>query len=119
MPSSRRATLRLRERDPHVVHKPQDAPIALAQPAHEMVHPPSAHRQQGTEGEHCPAAIVPDYLDRYRDHLSGHPLARDRQSHVVAVLESTNNPVEHVFSQAKSEFRGRLGRVDLGCHMQD
>ena len=78
-----------------------------------------AQRKQGTGGEHCPEAIVLDYLDRYRDHLFGHPLARDGEGRVVAVVERTNNPAEHFFSQAKRELRRRLGRAHLGRDMQD
>ena len=78
-----------------------------------------AHRRPATGGGHCPEAIVLDYLDRYRDHLFGHPLARDEEGRVVAVVERTNNPAEHFFSQAKRELRRRLGRAHLGCDMQD
>ncbi len=78
-----------------------------------------AHRQQGQGGGHCPEAIVLDYLDRYREHLFGHPLARDGEGRIVAVVERTNNPAEHFFSQAKRELRRRLGRAHLGRDMQD
>ena len=60
-----------------------------------------------------------DYLDRYQDHLFGHPLARDGEGHIVAVVERTNSPPEHFFSQAKRELRRRLGRAHLGRDMQD
>ena len=78
-----------------------------------------AHRRPGTGGGHCPEAIVLDYLDRYRDHLFGHPLVRDEEGRVVAVVERTNNPAEHFFSQAKRELRRRLGRAHLARDMQN
>ncbi len=59
-----------------------------------------------------------DYLDRYWDHLFGHPLARDAEGRLVAVVERTNNPAEHSFSQAKRKLRRRVGRVHLGRDMQ-
>ena len=37
----------------------------------------------------------------------------------MAVVERTNNPAEHFFSQAKRELRRRLGRAHLGRDMQD
>ncbi len=78
-----------------------------------------AQRRQGSDGGHCPEAIVLDYLDRYWDHLFGHPLARDSEGRVVAVVERTNNPAEHFFSQTKRELRRRLGRAHLARDMQD
>ena len=51
------------------------------------------------------------YLERHRDHLFGHPLARDAQGRVLAVVERTSNPAEHFFSQTKRELRRRLGRA--------
>ncbi len=78
-----------------------------------------AHRRQGQGGGYCPAAIVLDDLDRYREHLFGHPLVRDGKGSIVAVVERTNNPAEHCFSQAKRELRRRLGRAHLGRDMQD
>ena len=77
-----------------------------------------AQRRRDASG-HCPEAIVLDYLERYRDHLFGHPLARDAEGRVLAVVERTNNPAEHFFSQAKRELRRRLGRAHLGRDMQD
>ena len=77
------------------------------------------HRRQGTSGGDCPEAIVLGYLDRYRQNLFGHPLARDGQGRVVAVVQRTNNPAEHFFSQAKRDLRRRLGRAHLGRDMQD
>ena len=60
-----------------------------------------------------------DYLDRYWDHLFGHPLARDSEGHVVLVVERTNNPAEYSFSQATRELLRRLGRAHLGRDMLD
>ncbi len=78
-----------------------------------------AHRQQGQPGGHCPQAIVLDYLDRYREHLFGHSLARDGEGRITAVVERTNNSAEHFFGQAKRQLRRRLGRAHLGRDMQD
>ena len=60
-----------------------------------------------------------DYLDRYREHLFGHPLARDGEGCIAAVVERTNDPAEHFFAQAKRQLRRRLGRAHLGRDMQD
>ncbi len=68
-----------------------------------------AQRQQGQPGGHCPQAIVLDYLDRYREHLFGHPPARDGEGRITAVVERTNNPAEHFFAQAKCQLRRRPG----------
>ena len=66
-----------------------------------------------------PQAIVLQYLDRYFHQLFGHPVAFDASGQVVAVVERTNNPAEHCFSNAKRQLRRRLGRANLGRDMQD
>ena len=35
--------------------------------------PQTAASRQGTDGGHCPEAIVPEYFDRYWDHVFGYP----------------------------------------------
>ena len=37
----------------------------------------------------------------------------------MAIVERTNNPAEHFFSNAKRKLRRRLGRAHLGRDMQD
>ena len=66
-----------------------------------------------------PEAVVLDYLERYRDQLFGHPVARDAAGRAVAVVERTNNPAEHFFAQAKRRMRRRVGHAHLGRDMQD
>ena len=79
----------------------------------------AAHRAQAPDPDPFPEAIVLDYLDRYRSQLFGHPLAHDQAGRVVAIVERTNNPAEHFFSNAKRKLRRRLGRAHLGRDMQD
>ena len=76
-------------------------------------------RAQAASGGPGPEAVVLDYLERYRDQLFGHPVARDAAGRVVAIVERTNNPAEHFFSAAKRRLRRRLGRAHLGRDMED
>jgi hypothetical protein len=66
-----------------------------------------------------PEAIVLDYLDRYRDRLFGHPVARDNLGNIVAIVERTNNVAEHFFGADKQKLRRRLGRAHLGRDLED
>ena len=66
-----------------------------------------------------PEAVVLKYLDRYRDGLFGHPVARVPAGRVLAVVERTNNGAEHLFAIAKQKLRGRLGRAHPGRDMED
>ena len=66
-----------------------------------------------------PEAIVLDYLDRYRDRLFGHPVGRDNTGKIVAVVERTNNVIEHFFGADKQRLRRRLGRAHLGRDLED
>ena len=94
----------LRLRHDELRGRPPDEPLTAAS---------SAGESGRIDGRHCPEAIVLDYLDRYWDHLFGHPLARDSEGRVVAVVERTNDPAEHFFSQL--EFAKRLVRDGLAA----
>ena len=66
-----------------------------------------------------PEAVVLTYLDRYRDGLFGHPVARAPAGRVLAVVDRTNNVAEHFFAIAEQKLRRRLGRAHLGRDMED
>ena len=66
-----------------------------------------------------PETVVLDYLDRYRDGLFGHPVARDRAGRTITVVERTNNVAEHFFAAAKQTLQRRLGRAHLGRDLED
>ena len=70
-------------------------------------------------GSFQPERIVLNYLDRYGDGLSGHPVARDEAGRAVAVVDRTNNGIEQFFAIAKQGLRRRLGRAHLGRDMED
>ena len=70
-------------------------------------------------GSFQPERIVLNYLDRYGDGLSGHPVARDEAGRAVAVVDRTNNGIEQFFASAKQGLRRRLGRAHLGRDMED
>ncbi|MBU1676159.1 hypothetical protein KKA85_10310 [bacterium] len=65
-----------------------------------------------------PEAIILRYLDRYGDHLIGHPVVRDEDSTILAVVHRTNNPAEHFFGYTKQRLRRRVGRAQLRRDMQ-
>ena len=46
-------------------------------------------------GTFQPESIVLSYLDRYGEGLVGHPVARDAAGRAVAVVDRTNNVIEH------------------------
>ena len=69
--------------------------------------------------DHCPEAVVLQYLDRYSDGLFGHPVARDADGRILAVVDRTNNVAEHFFATSKQRLRRRLGRAHLGRDMED
>ena len=66
-----------------------------------------------------PSAIVVKYLNRYGDRLFGHPVRRDEKGTIVAIVERTNNVVEHFFGNEKQHLRRRLGRANLGRDLED
>jgi hypothetical protein len=65
----------------------------------------------------CPYAIVLKYLDRYGEHLFGHPAVRDEQGAIIQVVERTNNISEHFFGDAKQNLRRRVGRANLSSDL--
>ncbi len=66
-----------------------------------------------------PSAVIVKYLDRYREHLFGHPTRRDERGAIVAIVERTNNVLEHFFGDEKQHLRRRLGRANLGRDLED
>jgi len=65
-----------------------------------------------------PQAVVLGYLDRYRPLLFGHPVLRDDDGSVIAVVERTNNIAEHFFGDDKRGLRRRVGRAHLGRDLE-
>ena len=63
------------------------------------------------EAKSCPDAIVLRYLNRYGPHLFGHPMLRDEDGSVLAVVERTNNVLGILFGRSKQRLRRRLGRA--------
>jgi len=70
------------------------------------------------EAKSCPDAIVLRYLKRYGPHLFGHPVLRDEDDSVLAVVERTNNMLETFFGRSKQRLRRRLGRAHLGRDLE-
>lgn len=66
-----------------------------------------------------PETVILRYLDRYANNLFGHPVLRDDQGAVVAVVERTNNVLEHFFALGKENLRRRLGKAHLGRDLED
>jgi len=66
-----------------------------------------------------PSSVIVKYLDRYGEHLFGHPTLRDEEGTIVAIVERTNNVPEHFFGHAKQHLRRRLGRANLGRDLED
>ena len=79
-------------------------------------------RRAGDEAKNkrsdLPEAIVLRTLARHRGRLFGHPAIRDEDGRVVAVVERTNNILEHHFGTEKQGLRRRLGRANLGRDLQ-
>ena len=66
-----------------------------------------------------PGAIILKYLDRYGEHLFGHPVRYDEKGTISAIVERTNNVPEHFFGHEKQHLRRRLGRANLGRDLED
>jgi len=64
-------------------------------------------------------AIILKYLNRYANHLFGHPARHDDEGKIIAVVERTNNLAEHYFGTDKQKLRRRLGRAHLGRDLED
>lgn len=70
-------------------------------------------------GNTSPTAVILKYLDRYGERLFGHPTMRDRDGSILAIVERTNNVLEHFFGDEKQRLRRRLGRANLGRDLED
>jgi len=66
-----------------------------------------------------PEAVILKYFNLYGDHLFGHPALRDENGSIMAVVERTNNILEHFFGQQKQSLRRHVGRSNLGRDMED
>jgi hypothetical protein len=66
-----------------------------------------------------PHAIILKYFNKYRDKLFGHPVIRDDDGSIIAVVERTNNVNEHFFGKEKQQLRRRVGRAHLGRDLED
>jgi hypothetical protein len=66
-----------------------------------------------------PHAIILKYFNKYKDQLFGHPVIRDDDGTVIAVVERTNNVDEHFFGNQKQQLRRRVGRAHLGRDLED
>ncbi|MCP3866570.1 MAG: hypothetical protein GY703_00435 [Gammaproteobacteria bacterium] len=66
-----------------------------------------------------PETIILNYLDRYANHLFGHPARRNENGRIIAVVERTNNVAEHFFGTDKQRLRHRLGQANLGRDLED
>jgi len=58
-----------------------------------------------------PYVVILDYLRGYGDRLFGHPVLRDEDGTVIAVVERTNNVPEHFFGDEKQGLRRRVGQA--------
>jgi len=65
-----------------------------------------------------PYVVIRDYLQAYGDRLFGHPVLRDEDGTIIAVVERTNNIPEHFFGDSKQGLRRRVGRANLGRDME-
>lgn len=68
--------------------------------------------------QRSPQAIILRYLEQYGDALFGHPVVRDADGTILAIVPRTNNPPEYFFGVSKRLLRRRLGRANLGRDMQ-
>ncbi len=66
-----------------------------------------------------PHAIILKYFNKYKNQLFGHPVIRDEDGTVIAVVERTNNVEEHFFGSEKQQLRRRVGRAHLGRDLED
>jgi hypothetical protein len=58
--------------------------------------------------------VILGYFKRYGAYLFGHPVRRDEDGVIVAIVERTNNVAEQFFGHTKQQLRRRLGRAHLG-----
>ena len=66
-----------------------------------------------------PQGITLKYFNKYSGKLFGHPVVRDDNGSVIAVVERTNNTDEHFFGKEKQQLRRRVGRAHLGRDLED
>lgn len=66
-----------------------------------------------------PHGIILKYYNKYKAKLFGHPVIRDNDGTVIAVVERTNNVDEHFFGNEKQQLRRRVGRAHLGRDLED
>lgn len=64
------------------------------------------------------AGVILKYLKANRVHLFGHPARFDADGGLVAVVERTNNVLEHFFGAEKQRLRRRVGRAHLGQDLE-
>jgi hypothetical protein len=77
-----------------------------------------ATRQKRAKNQDGTFAIILRYLRQYGPHLFGHPVKRDEEGRVVAVVGRTNNIAEHFFGSQKQQLRRRVGRGQLGRDLE-
>lgn len=75
-------------------------------------------RQKRAKQQDSTYAVILRYLRRYGPHLFGHPVKRDEDGRVVAVVGRTNNVAEHFFGSQKQLLRRRVGRGQLGRDLE-
>ena len=66
-----------------------------------------------------PDEVILKYLERYGDHLFGHPVICNEDGEIIAVAERTNYILEHFFADEKQGLRRRLGKAHLGRDLED
>ncbi len=66
-----------------------------------------------------PESIILKYLERYKDHLFGHPVIYSNDNKIIGVVDRTNNGAEHFFGDDKQKIRRRVGRANLGRDLED
>jgi hypothetical protein len=71
------------------------------------------------KGASSAKVVILKYLDRYENHLFGHPAKYDEGGRLISVVERTNNVAEHFFGADKQRLRRRLGRAHLGRDLED
>ena len=76
-------------------------------------------RDEAATPVNSPSTTILTYLQRYGKRLFGHPIRRDEEGHMTAIVERTNNLAEHFFARQKQQLRRRLGRAHLGRDLDD
>lgn len=63
--------------------------------------------------------IVLAYLDRYGDHLFGHPALHDEDGNILAVVARTNIPLEKKWGEGKRQLRRRVATAHLARSLEE